>query len=132
MRSKDRINTHRLTVSQRSYWYTRGAYEHDDVHADAHPAMCENSTECLTPRAPLDMPLSRQTMIDADYTDTSMTPKILNGVKMGEGDGTVSLLSLGAMCVEGWKRERWNPSGMQVVTVEVGLFTWRNNCGAPF
>ena len=38
---------------------------------------------------------------------------------MGEGDGTVSLLSLGAMCVEGWKRKRWNPSGMKVVTVEV-------------
>ena len=97
----------------------RGAYEHDDVQADAPPATCENSTECLTPRPPLDMPLSRQTMIDADYTDMNMTPKILNGVKMGEGDGTVSLLSLGAMCVEGWKRERWNPSGMQVVTVEV-------------
>ena len=48
-----------------------------------------------------------------------MTPKILNGVKMGEGDGTVSLLSLGAMCVEGWKRKRWNPAGMKVVTVEV-------------
>lgn len=38
---------------------------------------------------------------------------------MGEGDGTVSLLSLGAMCVEGWKRERWNPAGIKVITVEV-------------
>jgi phospholipid:diacylglycerol acyltransferase len=38
---------------------------------------------------------------------------------MGEGDGTVSLLSLGAMCVEGWKRIRWNPAGIQVTTVEV-------------
>jgi phospholipid:diacylglycerol acyltransferase len=51
-----------------------------------------------------------------------MTPKITNGVKMGEGDGTVSLLSLGAMCVEGWKRQRWNPAGMKVVTVEVGAW----------
>lgn len=42
---------------------------------------------------------------------------------MGEGDGTVSLLSLGAMCVEGWKRKRWNPAGIEVVTVEV---PWRS------
>ena len=40
---------------------------------------------------------------------------------MGEGDGTVSLLSLGAMCVEGWKRKRWNPGGVRVTTVEVPL-----------
>lgn len=38
---------------------------------------------------------------------------------MGEGDGTVSLLSLGAMCVEGWKRPRWNPGGIKITTVEV-------------
>ena len=40
---------------------------------------------------------------------------------MGEGDGTVSLLSLGAMCVEGWKRKRWNPGGIKIITVEVPL-----------
>ena len=40
---------------------------------------------------------------------------------MGEGDGTVSLLSLGAMCVEGWKRKRWNPGGIKITTVEVLL-----------
>jgi len=47
---------------------------------------------------------------------------VKNGVKMGEGDGTVSLLSLGAMCVEGWKKgRRWNPAGIKVVTVEVRI-----------
>jgi len=45
--------------------------------------------------------------------------QVQNGVKLGEGDGTVSLLSLGAMCVEGWKYKRWNPAGIQVTTVEV-------------
>ena len=45
--------------------------------------------------------------------------QVRNGVKIGEGDGTVSLISLGAMCVEGWKRKTWNPSGIKVVTVEV-------------
>lgn len=65
------------------------------------------------------MPLTRKTWIDAEYMDENVTPRTMNGVKMGEGDGTVSLLSLGAMCVEGWKRKRWNPAGMKVVTVEV-------------
>ena len=65
------------------------------------------------------MPLARQTFIDAEYTDEALTPPVVNGVKMGEGDGTVGLLSLGAMCVEGWKRERWNPAGIRVTTVEV-------------
>ncbi|GJE91506.1 LACT-domain-containing protein [Phanerochaete sordida] len=105
--------------TERSYWYMRGDYEHDDVQPDQPGAVCDNSTDCLTPRAPLDMPLHRKSWIDADYTDLGVTPKIMNGVKMGEGDGTVSLLSLGAMCVEGWKRKRWNPAGMKVVTVEL-------------
>ena len=38
---------------------------------------------------------------------------------MGDGDGTVSLLSMGAMCVEGWTRPRWNPARIPVTTVEV-------------
>lgn len=46
-------------------------------------------------------------------------PVIRNGVLMGEGDGTVSLLSLGAMCVDGWKRSRYNPSKIPVVTYEI-------------
>lgn len=45
--------------------------------------------------------------------------QVRNGVKMGEGDGTVSLLSMGAMCVEGWKRPWWNPARINVTTVEV-------------
>lgn len=47
--------------------------------------------------------------------------QVRNGVKMGEGDGTVSLISLGAMCVEGWKRRRWNPAGINVTVVEVNI-----------
>jgi hypothetical protein len=52
-----------------------------------------------------------------------MSTQIRNGVKLGEGDGTVSLLSLGAMCVEGWKRKRWNPAGIKITTVEVRVLT---------
>jgi hypothetical protein len=53
--------------------------------------------------------------------NSHMSMQVRNGVKLGEGDGTVSLLSLGAMCVEGWKRERWNPAGIKVITVEVRM-----------
>jgi hypothetical protein len=52
-----------------------------------------------------------------------MLMQVRNGVKLGEGDGTVSLLSLGAMCVEGWKRKRWNPAGIKITTIEVRVLT---------
>lgn len=34
----------------------------------------------------------------------------------------VSLLSLGAMCADGWKRKKYNPAGIRVVTHEVTVF----------
>ncbi|EIN06718.1 Lecithin:cholesterol acyltransferase [Punctularia strigosozonata HHB-11173 SS5] len=107
--------------TERSYWYARGEYEYDETIADAAGAVCANETmeHCESLRPPLDMPLYRSTWIDSEYTDETANPKVINGVKMGEGDGTVSLLSLGAMCVEGWKRKRWNPAGIDVVTVEL-------------
>ena len=87
----------------------------------------DNSTtasSCMTTPGPVraeQMPMLRKMQIDADYTNESSTPRIVNGVKIGEGDGTVSLMSLGAMCVEGWKRKRWNPAGLKVTTVEVSV-----------
>lgn len=58
-------------------------------------------------------------MLWSVVSDKNTFFQVRNGVKMGEGDGTVSLLSLGAMCVEGWKRPRWNPAGINVTTIEV-------------
>jgi len=92
---------------------------------------------CNVPSGGPNVPLLRSSWIDAEHTDESVVPKVdwftaaarrrflsycsqvRNGVKMGDGDGTVSLLSLGAMCVEGWKRNRWNPGGIKITTVEV-------------
>ncbi|KAH9895210.1 phospholipid:diacylglycerol acyltransferase [Cubamyces lactineus] len=110
--------------TERSYWYTQREYEYDEIQPDSPQAVCTDdahdaSVNCTSHRQPLDLPLARTTHIDAEYTDEAARPRILNGVKMGEGDGTVSLLSLGAMCVEGWKRPRWNPAGIKVVTVEL-------------
>jgi len=42
-----------------------------------------------------------------------------HGVVMGEGDGTVSLLSSGYMCSKGWKMKRYNPAGVQIKTYEM-------------
>jgi len=105
--------------TERSYIYARGEYEYDETFADSPNAQCSNSSECSTPRSPLDLPLSRKNWIDSEMNDETALPKVKNGVKFGEGDGTVSLLSLGAMCVEGWQRKRWNPGGMKVVTIEL-------------
>jgi len=41
-----------------------------------------------------------------------------SGVKLGDGDGTIPLLSLGYMCVEGWKNKFYNPSELKVYTRE--------------
>ncbi|KAG8909366.1 hypothetical protein FRC00_010267 [Tulasnella sp. 408] len=109
--------------TERSYWYARGEYEYDDMLADSVQAVCYNTTECdtrgVTPRSPLDLPTSRQNWIDVLVTRENEVPKVRNGVKIGEGDGTVASLSLGAMCVEGWKRKRWNPAGIKTVTYEM-------------
>ncbi|KIM23021.1 hypothetical protein M408DRAFT_332589 [Serendipita vermifera MAFF 305830] len=103
--------------TERSYWYARGKYIHDDTLGDAARPQCHNESECSTPLS--EFPLHRTNWIDNTINIDTAKPKVKSGVKIGEGDGTVSLLSLGAMCVEGWKRPRWNPGGIQVTTVEV-------------
>ncbi|ORY67089.1 Lecithin:cholesterol acyltransferase-domain-containing protein [Pseudomassariella vexata] len=52
--------------------------------------------------------------------DTALTvDDIDHGVIMGEGDGTVNLLSTGYMCHKGWKLNRYNPAGVQIITHEM-------------
>lgn len=53
--------------------------------------------------------------IDTDYTDGHVD----HGVIMGEGDGTVNLLSTGYMCNKGWHMKRYNPAGSRVTVVEM-------------
>lgn len=107
--------------TERSYWYAHGPHEYEESFVEVEDSTCTDPTDkCnYVSRPPLDMSFSRANWIDADYTQETTTPKVRNGVKMGEGDGTVSLLSLGAMCAEGWKRPRWNPGGIKVTTVEL-------------
>lgn len=52
--------------------------------------------------------------------DTGLTAgEIDHGVVMGEGDGTVNLLSTGYMCNRGWQMKRYNPAGVKVTVVEM-------------
>ncbi|TFK23670.1 phospholipid:diacylglycerol acyltransferase [Coprinopsis marcescibilis] len=96
---------------------TEARDEDDDADAQVETSTCpENMQGCENANG-IAFKL-RKSHIDFAYTNESALPKIQNGVKVGEGDGTVSLLSLGAMCVEGWKRKRWNPAGIKVTTVE--------------
>lgn len=101
---------------ERSYWYQNGGYTKDE----AEPTTC-TAKDCSdsTSRAPLDLPLARKSWIDSSITLENENPKVRSGVIFGEGDGTVSLLSLGAMSVNGWKRKLYNPANISVTTVEL-------------
>ncbi|ORX35684.1 Lecithin:cholesterol acyltransferase-domain-containing protein [Kockovaella imperatae] len=112
--------------TERSYWYMQGEYEQDESNPDARgqEAICEadNLEGCnnqTTSRTPLDFPLARQQWIDTAVSVPGAIPEVRSGVKFGDGDGTIPVVSLGAMCVKGWKgKTRWNPSGIEVVTQE--------------
>lgn len=52
--------------------------------------------------------------------DTGLINGLIDhGVIMGEGDGTVNLLSSGYMCNKGWRMKRYNPSGAKITVVEM-------------
>eukprot|EP00879_Flechtneria_rotunda_P012648 GHRR01013206.1.p1 GENE.GHRR01013206.1~~GHRR01013206.1.p1 ORF type:complete len:750 (+),score=225.44 GHRR01013206.1:937-3186(+) len=63
----------------------------------------------------------RNNVIEWSVNNMANDPKsgLLSGVQLApDGDGTVPLLSLGAMCAGGWKSKRLNPSGLEVITRE--------------
>ncbi|KAL1854223.1 phospholipid:diacylglycerol acyltransferase [Paecilomyces lecythidis] len=53
--------------------------------------------------------------------DTTVTNDegVDHGVAMGEGDGTVNLLSTGYMCAKGWHMKRYNPARINVTVFEM-------------
>ena len=52
--------------------------------------------------------------------DTGLTQGAADhGVVMGEGDGTVNLMSTGYMCNRGWKMKRYNPAKVKITVVEM-------------
>lgn len=76
-----------------------------------------NPTERAYYYRPPDMPHLTNLNITID---TGLTvDDIDHGVIMGEGDGTVNLLSTGYMCAKGWNLKRYNPAGVQIITHEM-------------
>jgi len=57
--------------------------------------------------------------VSIDTSISRVDSKIDRGVVMGEGDGTVNLLSSGYMCNKGWKMKRYNPAGVKITTYEM-------------
>eukprot|EP00753_Platysulcus_tardus_P008129 PLAT15650.1.p1 GENE.PLAT15650.1~~PLAT15650.1.p1 ORF type:complete len:674 (+),score=359.21 PLAT15650.1:7-2028(+) len=55
-------------------------------------------------------------VIDTDVHNAALN--VTAGVQVGAGDGTVPLISLGYMCVRGWRSPLRNPAGLPVITRE--------------
>lgn len=73
-------------------------------------------------REDLDTLTKTNVTIDTAYSpsaDDVGGMSIDHGVVLGEGDGTVSLLSTGYMCNKGWRLKRYNPAGAKVTVVEM-------------
>ncbi|KAL3475011.1 Lecithin:cholesterol acyltransferase-domain-containing protein [Aspergillus californicus] len=130
-------------------WYRDqvvGSYSHGVAHTTAEveanekdPRTWLNPLEARLPRAP-DMKIycfygvgkptersyfyqeERDPLVSLNVSiDTTVTTGdgIDRGVIMGEGDGTVNLLSTGYMCAKGWHIKRYNPSGVQIKVYEM-------------
>ena len=103
--------------TERSYWMRDVVPETDASSPElfessrSQTMMMQNTSVTST-----SVPMSR---IDGTMSDHEAVPSIDSGVRVGEGDGTVPLLSLGSMCSRGWKMDRYNPARMRVVTHEV-------------
>lgn len=130
-------------------WYrkqVKGSYSHGVAHTKAEveanenvPSKWINPLETRLPLAPSlkiycfygvgkpterayyyrppDQPSTTSLNITIDIGLTE--GEVDHGVIMGEGDGTVNLLSSGYMCNKGWHMERYNPAGAQVTVVEM-------------
>ena len=61
----------------------------------------------------------RHSRIDVSVEGSFDAYNVTAGCKDGEGDGTVALVSLGAMCAHGWKIPRYNPGKARVITHEL-------------
>lgn len=104
--------------TERSYWMRQDGVEYSENAVAIGGNHSSNAGAHQSNTTPA-MPLTEGSRIDSRINFVGDSPDVRAGCRMGEGDGTVSLLSLGAMCVEGWKQKRYNPAGIKVVTREI-------------
>ncbi|TIC14432.1 phospholipid/diacylglycerol acyltransferase [Wallemia mellicola] len=107
--------------TERSYYYTEGPKTHQGLQSDMEVGKCEADDCDKTEESNDDLPLTAQNAIDNDLNLPEENPQVSNGVKFGQGDGTVSLMSLGSMCSNGWRRpdRRYNPGNSRIVSYEI-------------
>lgn len=105
--------------TERSYWMRRGAVEYTDQPWKDSENGTDAAQDKRLPNQTHAFPRYQTNRIDSRINFENAIPKVGAGCRMGEGDGTVSLISLGAMCTHGWKLKRYNPAGVKVVTQEI-------------
>ena len=93
-------------LTERSYYYRQSEQQSSQqtTMASTRPIVDATATKSL-------MNITIDTAHTADEAD--------HGVLLGEGDGTVNILSTGYMCNKGWKMRRYNPSGVKITVVEM-------------
>lgn len=100
--------------TERSYWMRE--MPPVDLQGQFDSQNFSSSSTFVNGTSPVVPSMSR---IDPSIHSEKAVPKVNAGCDLGEGDGTVSILSLGSMCVTGWKQKRYNPANIKVVTHEV-------------
>ena len=93
---------------------TERAYFYKFNNEEAENAAQENGSTKSTRDINVELPF----VLDLDVDDPERNTK--HGMKFVDGDGSVSLLSLGYVCADAWTRRSsgLNPSGTKVVTLE--------------
>ncbi|RKP36260.1 Lecithin:cholesterol acyltransferase-domain-containing protein [Dimargaris cristalligena] len=119
--------------TERGYYYTDGETHHHPESLQVDLDSDENGPDAslINPDIPFDdetqaaltpsvssPPLSPLPSVYIDVSMNNPDEETESGIRTGDGDGTVPLLSLGYMCVDGWKDPRYNPAGAQIVTRE--------------
>eukprot|EP00547_Thalassionema_nitzschioides_P010814 CAMPEP_0194256014 /NCGR_PEP_ID=MMETSP0158-20130606/35808_1 /TAXON_ID=33649 /ORGANISM="Thalassionema nitzschioides, Strain L26-B" /LENGTH=569 /DNA_ID=CAMNT_0038994559 /DNA_START=394 /DNA_END=2103 /DNA_ORIENTATION=- len=87
--------------TERAFFYKKNVEDH---------CANNNKPECTT--SLVDLPF----IMDGSVEDNEKN--IRYGVRLADGDGSVPLISLGYMCVDGWKQGHLNPSGVKIITRE--------------
>lgn len=105
--------------TERSYWMRNGTVEYSDHVPGVGGDRTDIAQDKHLANHSSPFPGVQTNRIDSRINFANSTPKVEAGCRLGEGDGTVSLLSLGSMCVHGWNLKRYNPAGIKVVTREI-------------
>ncbi|KAJ1657558.1 phospholipid:diacylglycerol acyltransferase [Dispira simplex] len=103
--------------TERGYYYTDEAVHRSTAYpfpgkgeaAEAVQVPVDPEDNAQHPTAPL---------VYIDVSMSGLTKDTDTGIRIGDGDGTVPLLSLGYMCVNGWQQDRYNPAQMPIITRE--------------